>query len=87
MNDHSELICKAERSAPLSFAQQRLWLLDRLIPLGSAYNIEQVLRLSGPLDHDALRTALDEILRRHEILRTRFVAQDGQAMQAIAPAL
>jgi len=78
MNQRIEGTRTAEQAAPLSFAQQRLWLLDRLMPTGSVYNIEHVLRLSGELDHLALRDALNELVRRHEVLRTRFGTQDGQ---------
>ena len=87
MNDQPERTASNETAAPLSFAQQRLWLLDRLIPLGSVYNIEHVLRLSGELDHAALRGALNEVVRRHEVLRTRFGMQDGRPVQVIAPEL
>jgi amino acid adenylation domain-containing protein len=87
MNEQPERLVPSEHAAPLSFAQQRLWLLDRLIPLGSVYNIEHVLRLSGELDRAALRGALNEVVRRHEVLRTRFGTQDGQPIQVIAPEL
>ncbi|HET6232844.1 MAG TPA: amino acid adenylation domain-containing protein [Longimicrobiaceae bacterium] len=70
---------------PLSFAQQRLWLVDRLQPGGSAYNMGVSLRLSGPLDVPALERALDEIVRRHETLRTTFADADGSPVQVIAP--
>jgi len=72
---------------PASFAQQRLWLLDRLLPAGSVYNIDHVLRITGELDPAALRRALNELVRRHEVLRTRFGMQDGQPVQVIAPEL
>ncbi len=71
------------RSDPLSFAQQRLWLLDRLLTDKSAYNVPQVVRLAGPLDREALRWALNEVVRRHEVLRTRFAVEDGQPVQVI----
>ncbi|MBA2675656.1 non-ribosomal peptide synthetase, partial [Ramlibacter sp.] len=58
---------------PLSFAQERLWLLDQLEHLGTAYHIASGLRLSGDLDEAAFARALGEIVRRHEALRTRFV--------------
>ncbi|MBV9774683.1 MAG: amino acid adenylation domain-containing protein, partial [Gemmatimonadetes bacterium] len=60
---------------PLSFAQERLWFLDRLRPGSSAYNMPAALRFAGPLEVDALRRALDEIVRRHEALRSRFLSE------------
>ncbi|HSF43296.1 MAG TPA: amino acid adenylation domain-containing protein, partial [Thermoanaerobaculia bacterium] len=72
--------------APLSFAQQRLWFLDQLDPGSSAYNMFQALRLEGDLDETAFEAALRELVRRQESLRTRFVPQGGQAVQAIDPA-
>ncbi|HYE13094.1 MAG TPA: condensation domain-containing protein, partial [Pyrinomonadaceae bacterium] len=68
---------------PLSFAQQRLWFLEQLEPGGAAYNMPAALRLSGALDVEALRRALREIVRRHEVLRTTFTVVDGQPMQLI----
>src|SRR4029450_81352 len=58
---------------PLSFAQQRLWFLDRLEPGSAAYNIPFHLRLAGDLDVGVLRCVLAEVARRHEALRTTFV--------------
>ncbi|HVR95699.1 MAG TPA: non-ribosomal peptide synthase/polyketide synthase [Thermoanaerobaculia bacterium] len=71
---------------PLSFAQQRLWFLDRLEPGGTAYNMAAPVRLRGVLDVAALRHAVGEIVRRHEVLRTTFGEVDGQPVQRIAPA-
>ncbi|MEU6842767.1 amino acid adenylation domain-containing protein [Streptomyces sp. NPDC046716] len=72
---------------PLSFAQQRLWFLDRLAPGGSLYNVPLVLPLTGDLDPDALRTALRELVRRHASLRTRLTATaDGEPVQSVDPA-
>ena len=75
-----------ERTA-LSFAQRRLWLLDQLLPSGSVYNVPRVVRLVGALDVEALRRAFDELLRRHEALRTRFEVHDGEPVQVIEPQL
>jgi amino acid adenylation domain-containing protein len=72
---------------PLSFAQQRLWILDRLEPNSSTYNIPSALRLKGPLDTDALEQSLNEIVRRHEALRTTFSMVEGQPVQRIALSL
>src|SRR5205085_12208688 len=69
---------------PLSFAQQRLWILDQLQPHSPAYNIFVAVRLIGPLDLVALARSLDEIVRRHEALRTTFATLDGQQVQVIA---
>ncbi|WP_345130507.1 amino acid adenylation domain-containing protein, partial [Dactylosporangium darangshiense] len=71
---------------PLSFAQQRLWFLNQLEPDSPEYNEPLALRLSGPLDLDALRRALDTIVERHEVLRTRLIADDhGRPYQIIDP--
>src|ERR1051325_1237905 len=72
---------------PLSFAQQRLWILDQLEPDNAAYNIYTAIRLNGGLDVDAMKRSFDFILARHEALRTTFAAVDGQPVQVIAPAL
>ena len=80
-------IGSVDRSAnlPLSFAQQRLWFIDQLSTGNTVYNIQVAVRLLGLLDHRALERALNEIVRRHESLRTRFIARDGMAMQVIEP--
>ena len=75
------------RVAPLSFAQGRLWLVDRLFPGEAIYNELVVLRFAGTLDADALTRALNEVIRRHEGLRTRFTVRDGEPVQTIAPTL
>src|SRR5215207_7103671 len=72
---------------PLSYAQQRLWFLDQLEPGSITYNMPVAARLSGELDARALEAALNEIVRRHEVLRTTFVTSDGQPRQVISPAL
>jgi amino acid adenylation domain-containing protein len=69
---------------PLSFAQERLWFLDRF-ERETSYNLPFALRLRGALDVDALERGLSEIVRRHEALRTTFRERDGTALQVIAP--
>ena len=69
--------------APASFSQQRLWVLDRLLPTRSVYNNVHALRLIGKLDAAALRRAWHELARRHDVLRTCFALVDGQPMQQI----
>jgi hypothetical protein len=64
-----------------------MWFLFRLDPLSSAYNIPTVLRLDGPLDIAALRTAMNGLAARHEVLRTRIEEVDGSAVQVVQPAL
>ncbi|WP_218187542.1 non-ribosomal peptide synthetase [Pseudomonas sp. SHC52] len=69
---------------PLSFAQQRLWFIARLDAQASAaYHISGALQLDGELDKNALRNALERIVERHAVLRTRFVEQDGEVRQVI----
>ncbi|HEX8189187.1 MAG TPA: amino acid adenylation domain-containing protein [Pyrinomonadaceae bacterium] len=70
---------------PLSFAQQRLWLLDRLGPGLPTYNLPAAVRLRGALDVGALEHALDEVVRRHESLRTTFAEEGGIPYQVISP--
>ncbi|MEP7013026.1 MAG: amino acid adenylation domain-containing protein [Acidobacteriota bacterium] len=75
-----------ERALPLSFAQQRLWFIDQLEPGSPLYNIPAALRIEGPLDRRLLALSLDEIVRRHETLRTVFSATEGAPIQVIHPA-
>ncbi|WP_431972716.1 amino acid adenylation domain-containing protein, partial [Nocardia sp. bgisy134] len=70
---------------PLSLAQQRMWFLNRFDPDSAAYNIPVALRLSGSLDVDALRAAVDDLIGRHETLRTVYPEVDGTAHQVILP--
>jgi amino acid adenylation domain-containing protein len=72
---------------PLSFAQQRLWFFDQVTPGSPAFNIAEAIRLNGPLSVSALEQTLNEVMRRHEALRTTFPTVEGQARQVIAPAL
>ncbi|HKH45887.1 MAG TPA: amino acid adenylation domain-containing protein, partial [Thermoanaerobaculia bacterium] len=73
---------------PLSLGQQRLWFLDQLEPGNPAYNVPLAVRLTGDggeLSVEALERTLGEVVRRHAVLRTSFVAQAGQPVQVIAP--
>ncbi|MGZ7081712.1 MAG: amino acid adenylation domain-containing protein [Candidatus Angelobacter sp.] len=80
------VIAKAPRDMPLplSFAQQRLWFLDQLEPGSAAYNLRVAIRLVGDLNREALAWSLQEIVRRHEALRTSFASHEGNAVQIIA---
>ncbi|HYO16637.1 MAG TPA: non-ribosomal peptide synthase/polyketide synthase [Thermoanaerobaculia bacterium] len=69
---------------PLSFSQERLWLLDRIQPGTSTYNMPAALRVRGKLDVAAFRAALTEIVRRHEALRTTFTERAGRPVQVVA---
>ncbi|MDJ0840184.1 MAG: amino acid adenylation domain-containing protein [Acidobacteriota bacterium] len=70
---------------PLSFAQQRLWFLDRLDPGSAGYNMPAALRLTGPLDHAALEEALNRVIARQGSLRTTFPAFGDMPVQRVAP--
>lgn len=76
---------RESNSFPLSFAQQRLWFLDQLQPGHSAYNIFQSMRLVGSLNVGVLEQSFQEVVKRHEVLRTTFTTVDGQSIQVIAP--
>src|SRR5438128_2676271 len=77
-----------DQRLPLSFAQQRLWVLDRMEPNSSLYNIARAVRVNGDLDVNALIGALNEIVRRHESQRTTFSAREnGEPVQVIADSL
>ncbi len=71
---------------PLSYAQERLWLLEQIGGLGSAYNLPAAIRLRGELDVAALQRAFALVVERHEVLRTRFAVLDGSPVQVIDPA-
>ena len=72
------------KDSPLSFTQQRLWLLDQLSPDNPAYNVPLAVRFSGSLDLSVLARVLREVVRRHEALRTTFPASGGRPWQLIA---
>src|SRR5690606_21078513 len=70
---------------PLSLAQQRMWVLNRMNPSSAAYNIPVVLRLSGLLDVPALAAAVRDVFDRHTVLRTRYPDTDDGPVQEILP--
>ncbi|MFL5540204.1 MAG: non-ribosomal peptide synthetase, partial [Longimicrobiaceae bacterium] len=70
---------------PASFAQRRMWLLDRLEPGSTAYSLPKVWRIPGPLDAAVLERALGELVARHETLRTRIEEREGEPVQVVAP--
>src|SRR5829696_131922 len=72
---------------PVSSAQQRLWFIDQLDPGTPAFNIPAAVRLLGSLNVEILKKCFDEIVKRHEALRTSFAADDGLPVQVIAPSL
>ena len=80
-------ICPVTREGklPLSFAQQRLWFIHQLEPSSNAYNIPYALHLRGAVDIYSLKNAINEIARRHEVLRTSFPSADGIPLQLISP--
>ena len=73
-----------DEKLPLSFAQQRLWFINQMAPVSPAYNVPSALRFRGDFDIPALRRSLNEIVRRHEVLRTSFRNVDGHPVQMIA---
>src|SRR5262249_29505504 len=83
---HAGAIGRAPRTGelPLSFAQERLWFLDQLVPDDPFYNIPAALRLRGALDLGTLARCVAEVARRHEALRTTFRSRGGQPVQVIA---
>ncbi|MEV5599706.1 condensation domain-containing protein [Streptomyces sp. NPDC052496] len=72
--------------APLSAAQRRMWLMDRLGGSGAAYHVPFATRVRGPFDAQALGRALTALVRRHEVLRTRYGQHDGEPYQEVADA-
>lgn len=80
-------VVERSHKIPLSFAQQRLWFLDKLEPNSAAYNIPLGMRIDGKIDLDALRQALDKLIARHESLRTRVATVNGEAFLHIVEEL
>src|SRR5215470_2417173 len=79
-----KILKRVSPTSPLSYAQRRLWFLDQLEPGKTAYVIGVTLRLQGELQVAALAAAVRELVQRHEVLRTRFVAQGGEPVQVVA---
>jgi len=75
-----------DQGLPLSFPQQRLWFLQQLEGASATYNVAAAIRLKGELNVEALRRTIEAIVGRHEILRTVFIEQRGQALQCVARA-
>ncbi|HXY99275.1 MAG TPA: amino acid adenylation domain-containing protein [Stellaceae bacterium] len=78
---------RAPKTAPLSFTQERLWFLDQFQPGSPVYNIPGNFPMPGPLNVPALGKSFNEIVRRHEVLRTAFKVVDWQPVQVVAPLL
>ncbi|SEN38736.1 Phosphopantetheine attachment site, partial [Stigmatella aurantiaca] len=76
-----------DEEIPLSFAQERLWFMDQLEPGSALFNVPIALRFKGQLDAEALEKSFQEIILRHEVLRTNFVATGDKAAQVISPDL
>ncbi|HKX30628.1 MAG TPA: amino acid adenylation domain-containing protein, partial [Blastocatellia bacterium] len=83
--DDAPPLVRASREGrlPLSFAQRRLWFLDQLVPDNPFYNMAGALKLEGRLNIAALERAINEIVRRHEVLRTRFEVEENEPVQVI----
>src|SRR5260370_13447607 len=73
-----------ERDGRLSFAQERLWFLDQFQPGRATYNLPGALRITAPLNVNALESSVNEIVRRHEVLRTTFALVEERPVQVIA---
>jgi amino acid adenylation domain-containing protein len=79
------LLGKEQKHSPLSFAQQTVWFAEQMNPGSPLYNVPWAVRLLGALDLPVLHRALDEIVRRHEIIRAKFTTIQGQPVQVITP--
>jgi amino acid adenylation domain-containing protein len=83
----AELLPKQDgerRTYPLSYSQQRLWFLDQLAPGNIYYNVHLPIPINAAVDVPVLERALNELVRRHEVLRTTFAAEDGQPRQVVS---
>jgi len=81
------VVVPRDQPLPLSFAQQRLWFLDQMDPGKHLYNVPRAIRMTGDLNIEALESSLNQLVARHEILRTTYGVADDQPVQNIAPRL
>ena len=81
------LRCPSPREARSSLGQDRLWFLDQLEPGSTVYGVADALRIRGPLEVPALERSFNEIIRRHDVLRTTFSVVEGKLLQIIAASL
>jgi amino acid adenylation domain-containing protein len=72
---------------PMTFAQEQLWFLDQVAPGSPVYNMVDVIPFTGRYDAQAMRRAMNELMRRHEVLRTSFLDLDGRPMQVVSPTI
>src|SRR5215471_17303632 len=72
---------------PVTFAQQRLLFLNQLDPSSTTYSVPWSIRITGPLNAEALERSLNEIVQRHEILRTTYDIVEGHPVQTVSPAV
>ena len=78
---------KVHSPAPLSFSQQRLWVLDRLLPENPFYNLPYAFQVTGEINISIFEQSLNEIIRRHESLRTIFTMENEEPVQLVLPEL
>ncbi|MCP1605335.1 amino acid adenylation domain-containing protein [Pseudomonas citronellolis] len=84
-DDTQRIARRGLAQAPLTFAQRRIWMQQQLDPDSPAYNLPRALRLRGPLDREALERALNALLQRHDVLRSRYSEEDGEPVQCLCP--
>ncbi|HVG17938.1 MAG TPA: condensation domain-containing protein, partial [Blastocatellia bacterium] len=78
---------EGQQEIPLSSSQERLWILEQLLPGTATYHIAEAFQLKGAVNVEALKKTINEITRRHEVLRTTFATKDGRPIQVVSPAL